>query len=82
VEAATVYADDQKSLGRDTPVAVLDQALRRMKWEPEITPAMERYLSDQAKDLVAGTIEGRIKAVPDIGKALNTELLRKAAQGR
>jgi len=82
VEAATVYADDQKSLGRDTPVAVLDQALRRMKWEPEITPVMERYLRDQAKDLVAGTIEGRIKAVPDIGKALNTELLRKASQGR
>ena len=63
-------------------MAVLDQALRRMKWEPEITPVMERYLRDQAKDLVAGTIEGRIKAVPDIGKALNTELLRKASQGR
>jgi len=82
VEAATVYADDQKSLGRDTPVAVLDNALRRMKWEPEITPAMERYLTDQAKDLVAGTIEGRIKAVPDIAKALDKELLRRASQGR
>ena len=82
VEAATVYADDQKSLGRDTPVAVLDKALRRMKWEPEITPELQRYLADQAKDLVAGAGEGRIKAVPDIPKALNTELLRKASAGR
>ena len=82
VEAATVYTDDQKSLGRDTPVAVLDKALRRMKWEPEITPDLQRYLTDQAKDLVAGAGEGRIKAVPDIPKALNTELLRKASAGR
>jgi len=82
VEAATVYADDQKSLGRDTPVAVLDKALRRMKWEPEITPALRSYLADQAKDLVAGAVEGRIKAVPDLPKALNTELLRKASAGR
>ena len=82
VEAATVYTDDQKSLGRDTPVAVLDKALRRMKWEPEITPDLQRYLTDQAKDLVAGAGEGRIKAVPDIPKALNTELLRTASAGR
>jgi NitT/TauT family transport system substrate-binding protein len=82
VEAATIYTDDQKSLGRDTPVAVLDKALRRMKWEPEITPELQRYLADQAKDLVAGAGEGRIRAVPDIPKALNTELLRKASAGR
>lgn len=82
VEAATVYADDQKSLGRDTPMAVLDKALRRMKWEPAITPDLQRYLADQAKDLVAGSAEGRIKAVPDIPKALNTELLGKASAGR
>ena len=81
-EAATIYTDDQKSLGRDTPVAVLDKALRRMKWEPEITPELQRYLTDQAKDLVAGAGEGRIRAVPDIPKALNTELLRKASAGR
>jgi NitT/TauT family transport system substrate-binding protein len=81
VKAATVYAEDQKSLGREIPVAVLDQALRRMKWEPEFTAEMDRYMLDQAKDLVSGTIEGRIKAVPDIGKAVNKELLRRA-QGR
>jgi len=80
--AAAVYAEDQKSLGRDVPVPVLDRALRRMKWEPEITPQMERYLADQAKDLVAGAGEGRLKAVPDIPKALNQELLRKASLGR
>jgi ABC-type nitrate/sulfonate/bicarbonate transport system substrate-binding protein len=82
VKAATVYADDQKSLGRDTPVAVLDKALRRMRWEPEITAEMDRYLADQAKDLVAGTLEGRIRAVPDIAKSVNKELLRRASQGR
>jgi ABC-type nitrate/sulfonate/bicarbonate transport system substrate-binding protein len=82
VKAATVYADDQKSLGRDTPVAVLDQALRRMRWEPEITAAMDRYLADQAKDLVSGSIEGRIKAVPDLAKAVNKELLRRASLAR
>src|SRR3989441_6949085 len=53
VEAAAVYADDQKSLGRDTAVAGLDQALRRMECEPGSAPVMERYLSDQAKQLVA-----------------------------
>lgn len=82
VKAATVYAEEQKSLGRDIPVAVLDKALRRMKWEPDLTAEMDRYLADQAKDLVAGTIEGRIKAVPDIAKAVNKELLRRASQGR
>ncbi len=82
LKAAAVYAEEQKSLGREVPVSVLERSLRRMKWEPEITPAMERYLADQAKDLVAGTGEGRLKAVPDIPKALNKELLRKASLGR
>ncbi len=82
LKAATVYADEQKSLGREVPVQVLDRALRRMKWEPEITREMERYLADQAKDLVAGTGEGRLKSVPDIPKALNKDLLRKASLGR
>jgi ABC-type nitrate/sulfonate/bicarbonate transport system substrate-binding protein len=57
LRAAGIYAADQKALGRDVPVAVLDRALRRMTGEPEITPKMERYLADQAKDLVAGTGE-------------------------
>ena len=82
LKAAGIYAEDQKALGRDVPVAVLDRALRRMTWEPEITPQMERYLTDQAKDLVAGTGEGRLKAVPDIAKALNKDLLRRASLGR
>lgn len=82
LKAATVYAEEQKALGREVPVPVLARALSRMKWEPEITPQMERYLADQAKDLVTGTGEGRLKAVPDIPKALNKELLRKASLGR
>ncbi|HEV8439895.1 MAG TPA: NrtA/SsuA/CpmA family ABC transporter substrate-binding protein [Methylomirabilota bacterium] len=82
LKAAAVYADEQKSLGREVPVAVLDRALRRMKWAPEITREMEQYLADQAKDLVAGAGEGRLKAVPDIPKALNKELLRRASPGR
>ena len=81
-KAAAVYTDEQKSLGREVPVAVIDKALRRMRWEPDITPAIEAYLKDQAKDLVAGTIEGRIKAVPDLSRSLNRDLLAKAKAGR
>jgi ABC-type nitrate/sulfonate/bicarbonate transport system substrate-binding protein len=81
-KAAAVYTDEQKSLGREVPVAVIDKALRRMRWEPDITPGIETYLKDQAKDLVSGTIEGRIKAVPDLSRALNRDLLAKAKAGR
>jgi ABC-type nitrate/sulfonate/bicarbonate transport system substrate-binding protein len=81
-KAAAVYTDEQKSLGREVPVAVIDKALRRMRWEPDISPAIESYLKDQAKDLVAGTIEGRIKAIPDLSRSLNRELLAKAKAGR
>ncbi len=82
LRAAAVYAEEQKALGRDIPVAVLDRALRRMTWEPEITPRMEQYLVDQARDLVAGSGDGRLRAVPDIASAVNRELLRRASQGR
>ena len=81
-KAAAVYAEEQKAMGRDVQVAVLDKALRRMRWEPEINTQMERYLADQAKDLVAGAGEGRLKAIPDIAKALNKELLQRAKAGR
>jgi ABC-type nitrate/sulfonate/bicarbonate transport system substrate-binding protein len=81
-KAAAVYTDEQKSLGREVPVAVIDKALRRMRWEPDIAPAIESYLKDQAKDLLAGTIEGRIKAIPDLSRSLNRELLAKAKAGR
>ena len=77
-KAATVYAEEQKSLGRDIPVAVIDTALQRIKWEPDITPQMEKYLVDQAKDLLAGAGEGRITTMPDIAKALNRDLLARA----
>ena len=80
-KAAEVYAEEQKAMGRTVTLAVLDKALRRMRWEPEITPQMEKYLADQAKDLVAGAGEGRLKAIPDLPKALNKELLQKAKVG-
>lgn len=51
-KAAAVYVEEQKSLGREIPVAVIDKALQRMKWEPDLTPTLEKYLVDQAKDLV------------------------------
>ena len=35
-----------------------------------------------AGELVAGTIEGRIKAVPDLSRSLNRDLLAKAKAGR
>src|SRR5215813_12359743 len=77
-KAAAVYAEEQKSLGRDVSVAVVDKALQRMKWEPDLTPAIEKYLVDQAKDLLSGAGEGRIATMPDIAKALNRDLLAKA----
>ncbi|MEK7879801.1 MAG: ABC transporter substrate-binding protein, partial [candidate division NC10 bacterium] len=81
-KAAEVYAEEQKAMGRTVSVAVLDKALRRMRWEPEIDIKMERYLADQARDLAAGSGEGRLKAIPDIAKALNKEVLQKAKAGR
>ena len=80
--AAAVYVEEQKAMGRDVSVAILDKALRRMRWEPEIDAQMERYLADQAKDLLTGAGEGRLKSIPDIAKALNKELLQKAKAGR
>src|SRR5919197_1226314 len=41
-KAAAVYADEQKSLGREVSSAVIDKALRRMRWEPDLTPQMEK----------------------------------------
>lgn len=81
VKAAEVYLEEQKAMGRTVLLAVLDKALRRMKWEPEITPQMERYLADQAKDLASEAGGRRLKSVPDVSKALNTELLEKAKVG-
>ncbi len=80
-KAAQIYLEEQKSFGRTVPVTVLDKTLRRMRWEPEITPETEKYLADQAQDLVKGGGEGRLNAIPDIGKALNKELLQKAKAG-
>jgi hypothetical protein len=52
-----------------------------MRWEPEITGEIQKYLADQAKDLVAGSGGGRLQSIPDISKALNKELLQKAKTG-
>ena len=78
-KAAAVYADEQKTMGREIPVAVLDKALRRMRWEPELNAQIERYLADEAKETVAA---GQMKAVPDLARALNTDLLKKAMARR
>jgi len=61
---------------------VIDKALQRMKWEPDLTPQMEKYLVDQAKDLLSGAGEGRINTMPDIAKALNRDLLARAKATR
>ena len=81
-KAAAVYVEEQKSLGREVPVAVIDKALQRMKWEPDLTPQMEKYLVDQAKDLLSGAGEGRVNTMPDIAKALNRDLLARAKAAR
>jgi NitT/TauT family transport system substrate-binding protein len=81
-KAAEVYTEEQRSVGRDVPVAVVDKALRRIKWEPEITTQIEKYLVDQAKDLASGAGEGRLKSIPDVTKALNRDLLKRAMASR
>ena len=78
-KAAAIYAEEHKALGYEMPVAVLDKALRRLRWEPELTPEIDRYLAEQARDLVAG---GQLKAVPDIAKGESKDLLRKAMAKR
>ena len=79
--AAEVYWQEQKEMGRTVPQAVLDRALRRMRWEREITAEIEKYLADQAKDMTTDAGGRRLKAVPDIAKALNQELLQRAKAG-
>lgn len=78
-KAAAVYAEEQKELGRTVNLAVLDKALRRMKWEPEITGDLERYLSAQARDLIT---EKKIAKMPDFSKGLTKDLVVKAKAGR
>lgn len=80
-KAAEVYGQEQEAAGRSVPVSVLDKTLRRMRWEPDITPEIEKYLADQAQDLLKGGGEGRLNSIPDISKALNKELLIKAKAG-
>jgi len=82
-KAAAVYAEEQRSLGRTVDAEVIGTALGRMRWEPDLTPEMEKYLIDQAKDLAAPATGKRIiGAVPNIGKALNRDLLAKARAAR
>jgi ABC-type nitrate/sulfonate/bicarbonate transport system substrate-binding protein len=82
-KAAAVYAEEQRSLGRTVDADVIVTALGRMRWEPDLTPEIEKYLIDQAKDL-ATPVGGRrtINAVPNIAKALNRDLLTKARAAR
>jgi ABC-type nitrate/sulfonate/bicarbonate transport system substrate-binding protein len=81
-KAAQVYLDDLKSLGREIPLPVVDKALRRMRWEPEVTPQMDRYLADMAKEMMAATSGERLRRMPDLAKGVNKELLRKAMAAR
>jgi len=74
-KAAAIYAEEQKEMGREVPVAVLDKGLRRMRWEPDINAEMDRYLADEVKELVSTS---QIKTSPDVAKAINKELLAKA----
>ena len=57
-KAAEVYWQEQDAAGRSVPVSVLDKTLRRMRWEPDITPEIEKYLADQAQDLLKGAEKG------------------------
>ena len=81
-KAAQVYLDDLKSLGRNVPLPIIDKALRRMRWEPEINTTMDRYLADMAKEMVAATSGERLRAMPDLAKGVNKDLLKKAMAAR
>lgn len=74
-KAAAVYAEDQRELGRQVDVAVLDKALRRMQWAPQITPDLLRYMEVQAKDMIE---THKIRNIPDLSAGTNTGLLAKA----
>ena len=78
-KAAAIYAEEQKEMGREVPVAILDKALRRMRWDPDLSAELDRYLVDQAKELVAG---GQLRSVPDVAKGQNKDLLKKAMAAR
>ena len=78
-KAAAVYAEEQKELGREIPLNVLDKALRRMRWEPELNAEIDRYLADEVRELMAA---GQVKKAPDLARGMNKELLRKAMAGR
>ncbi len=78
-KAAQAYWEDKKESGYSVPLEVIDKSLRKMRWEPEITPEIERYLMDQARELQEAK---RILALPDVARGLNRELLAKAAAGR
>jgi sulfonate transport system substrate-binding protein len=82
-KAAAIYAEEQRSLGRTVDADVIVTALGRMRWEPDLTPDMEKYLIEQARDL-AKPAGGRpvIGAVPNVAKALNRDLLAKARAAR
>jgi ABC-type nitrate/sulfonate/bicarbonate transport system substrate-binding protein len=82
-KAAAVYLEDLKTQGRDVPPAALDKALRRMRWEPEIDARMDKYLADTAKEMLAASSgNDRLRAVPDLAKGVNKDLLKKAMAGR
>lgn len=80
-KAVDVYLEDQKEQGRSVAKEVVVKMIQRMKYEPEITPEVERYLAEQANDLKTEAGGRRLKTVPNIAKALNREVLRKAMAG-
>ena len=68
-------------LGARGPVATPgDWSDWRLEWCLEVGRLY--LLIQKAKELVAGTIEGRIKAVPDLSRSLNRDLLAKAKAAR
>src|SRR5215470_5966405 len=78
-KAAAIYAEEQKELGREIPLPVLDRALRRMRWEPELNAEIDRYLAEEVRELMAA---GQVKSAPDIGKGMNKDLLKQAMAAR
>ncbi len=76
--AAAAYAEELKVAGQDIPVAAVEHALRRVNWEPAITPDLERYLAARLKAMQAVAGDARPKTVPDLSPAIDRDLLQKA----
>jgi aliphatic sulfonates family ABC transporter substrate-binding protein len=76
--AAGVVGNAFKTQGYSMSPAVLRKAVARLDVNPDFTPALGPYLTEQAKVLVQ---QGQLKSLPDWDTVLVREYLQKAMTG-